>query len=92
MGNPTILADLLVVATLLPTAYITGEMGQYIRAIPVGASAAVLFSLLVALTITPYFGLRLLKVDTSSVPTHSSDNGMQKNKQGKKYIIESTGP
>lgn len=62
VGNPTILADLLVVATLLPTAYITGEMGQYVRAIPVGASAAVMFSLLVALTITPYFSYRLLKV------------------------------
>ncbi|WP_144822281.1 efflux RND transporter permease subunit [Marinobacter piscensis] len=63
VGNPTILADLLVVATLLPTAYITGEMGQYVRAIPIGASAAVMFSLLVALTITPYFGYRLLKVE-----------------------------
>jgi multidrug efflux pump subunit AcrB len=62
VGNPTILADLLVVATLMPTAYISGEMGQYVRAIPIGASAAVLFSLLVALTITPYFGYRLLKV------------------------------
>lgn len=66
VGNPTILADLLVVATLLPTAYITGEMGQYIRAIPLGASSAVLFSLLVALTITPYFGYRLLKVKKSA--------------------------
>src|SRR6056297_2044963 len=66
VGNPTILADLLVVATLLPTAYITGEMGQYVRAIPVGASAAVLFSLLIALTITPYFGFRLLAVDADA--------------------------
>lgn len=71
VGNPTILADLLVVATLLPTAYITGEMGQYVRTIPIGASAAVLFSLLVALTITPYFGFRLLKVDTET--TDSED-------------------
>lgn len=62
VGNPTILADLLVVATLLPTAFITGEMGQYVRAIPVGASVAVLFSLLIALTITPYYGYRLLRV------------------------------
>jgi multidrug efflux pump subunit AcrB len=84
VGNPTILADLLVVATLLPTAYITGEMGQYSRAIPVGTSAAVLFSLLVALTITPYFGFRLLKVDTSSGPKQSSDNGMPEKKQEEK--------
>jgi multidrug efflux pump subunit AcrB len=65
VGNPTILADILVVATLLPTAAITGEMGQYIRAIPVGASVAVLFSLLVALSITPYFGFRLLRAPGS---------------------------
>ncbi|MEE4365051.1 MAG: efflux RND transporter permease subunit [Desulfotignum sp.] len=81
VGNPTILADLLVVATLLPTAYITGEMGQYIRALPVGTSAAVIFSLLVALTITPYFGLRLLKVDTSLRSKHPSYNGLQEKKQ-----------
>lgn len=62
VGNPTILADLLIVAALLPTAFITGEMGQYVRALPIGASAAVLFSLLIALTITPYFSYRLLKV------------------------------
>ena len=66
VGNPTILADILVVATLMPTAYITGEMGQYVRAIPIGASAAVLFSLVVALTITPYFGYRLLRVKKMS--------------------------
>ncbi|SDB52264.1 Multidrug efflux pump subunit AcrB [Desulfonatronum thiosulfatophilum] len=81
VGNPTILADLLVVATLLPTAYITGEMGQYIRAIPVGASVAVMFSLLIALSITPYFGLRLLKVD------RSANNGNQENghREGQRY-------
>lgn len=75
VGNPTILADLLVVATLLPTAYITGEMGQYVRAIPIGASAAVLFSLLVALTITPYFGFRLLKVDSAVGQAGNNANG-----------------
>ena len=78
VGNPTILADLLVVVTLLPTAYITGEMGQYIRSIPIGTSAAVLFSLLVALLITPYFGFRLLTVAHSGTNTgantHKRDN------------------
>lgn len=77
VGNPTILADLLVVATLLPTAYISGEMGQYVRAIPVGTSAAVMFSLLVALTITPYFGFKLLKVNTSARRSNTSGNGAQ---------------
>ena len=66
VGNPTILADLLIVVTLLPTAYISGEMGQYIRALPVGACSAVIFSLAVALTITPFFCRRLLKVKPGS--------------------------
>lgn len=78
VGNPTILADLLVVATLLPTAYITGEMGQYVRALPVGASAAVLFSLVVALTITPFFGLRLLKLKGAGGRKHASSSGERK--------------
>jgi len=80
VGNPTILADLLVVATLLPTAYITGEMGQYVRAVPIGASAAVLFSLLIALTITPYFGFRLLQVDSGI--TRSDHNGAKDASRG----------
>ncbi|MDR5900011.1 efflux RND transporter permease subunit [Halomonas vilamensis] len=78
VGNPTILADILVVATLLPTAYISGEMGQYVRAIPIGASAAVLFSLLVALTITPYFGLRLLRVEGDKSQSRADSDEKQR--------------
>ena len=61
VGNPTILAAFLIVVTLLPTAFISGEMGQYTRAIPIGASWALLFSLTVALTATPYVAFRLLR-------------------------------
>ncbi len=61
VGNPTILAVFLIVATLLPTAFITGEMGQYTRAIPIGASLAIVFSLTVALTVTPFIAYRLLR-------------------------------
>ncbi|MFO7726843.1 MAG: efflux RND transporter permease subunit, partial [Desulfonatronovibrio sp.] len=74
VGNPTILADLLVVATLLPTAFITGEMGQYVRAIPVGASVGVLFSLFIALTITPYYGYRLLRVSPAGSRDQDNDD------------------
>jgi len=61
VGNPTILAVFLIVATLLPTAFISGEMGQYTRAIPIGASLAILFSLVIALTVTPFVAYRLLR-------------------------------
>ncbi len=60
VGNPTMLAVFLIIATFLPTAFITGEMGQYTRAIPVGTSLAIAFSLVIALTVTPYVAYRIL--------------------------------
>lgn len=75
VGNPTILADLLIVAALLPTAFITGEMGQYVRALPVGAAIAILFSLIVALTITPYLSYRLLKPAAAGSGSTDGDQG-----------------
>jgi len=61
VGNPTILATFAVIAAILPMAFVSGLMGPYMRPIPVGASAAMLVSLLVAFIITPYLALRLLK-------------------------------
>ena len=61
VGNPTILATLTVVAAILPMAFVGGLMGPYMRPIPVGASAAMLFSLVVAFLVTPWASLRLLK-------------------------------
>ena len=61
VGNPTILATLAVVAAILPMAFVGGLMGPYMRPIPVGASAAMAFSLLVAFMVTPWAAIRLLK-------------------------------
>ncbi|MEW6749643.1 MAG: efflux RND transporter permease subunit [Candidatus Latescibacterota bacterium] len=61
VGNPTILATLAVIAALLPMAFVRGLMGPYMRPIPVGASAAMIFSLLVAFVVTPWAALRLLR-------------------------------
>jgi multidrug efflux pump subunit AcrB len=60
VGNPTILATLTVVAAILPMAFVGGLMGPYMRPIPVGASAAMIFSLVVAFVVTPWASLRLL--------------------------------
>jgi multidrug efflux pump subunit AcrB len=60
VGNPTILATLTVVAAILPMAFVGGLMGPYMRPIPVGASAAMLFSLVVAFVVTPWAAVRLL--------------------------------
>jgi multidrug efflux pump subunit AcrB len=65
VGNPTILATLAVIAAILPMAFVGGLMGPYMRPIPVGASAAMVFSLLVAFVVTPWAAIRLLKHDGS---------------------------
>jgi multidrug efflux pump subunit AcrB len=61
VGNPTILATLAVVAAILPMAFVGGLMGPYMRPIPIGASSAMLFSLLVAFIVTPWAAVRILK-------------------------------
>ncbi len=61
VGNPTILATWAVIAAILPMAFVGGLMGPYMRPIPVGATAAMIFSLFVAFTITPWAAVRLLR-------------------------------
>jgi multidrug efflux pump subunit AcrB len=69
VGNPTILATLTVVAAILPMAFVGGLMGPYMRPIPIGASAAMVFSLLVAFVVTPWAAVRILK------PSHAAGPG-----------------
>ncbi|HXH03840.1 MAG TPA: efflux RND transporter permease subunit [Candidatus Competibacteraceae bacterium] len=61
VGSPTILATFTVIAALLPMAFVSGLMGPYMRPIPINASAGMLLSLLVALTVTPWLAYKLLR-------------------------------
>jgi len=61
VGNPTILATFAVIAAILPMASVSGLMGPYMMPIPVGASSAMMFSLLVAFVVSPWASLRLLR-------------------------------
>jgi len=61
VGNPTILATFAIISALLPLAFVRGLMGPYMRPIPINASAAMLFSLAVAFTISPWLAYRLFK-------------------------------
>jgi multidrug efflux pump subunit AcrB len=75
VGNPTILATFTVVAAVLPMAFVSGLMGPYMSPMPIGASIAMLLSLFVALTITPYLGYKLLQ-----------EKGEEK--EEKKFVLE----
>lgn len=65
VGNPTILATLTVIAAVLPMAFVSGMMGPYMSPMPIGAAIAMTFSLLIALTLTPYFGYKFLRFKES---------------------------
>jgi multidrug efflux pump subunit AcrB len=61
VGNPTILATLTVIFALMPLAFVSGMMGPYMSPIPINASAAMVFSLLVAFVVTPWMSKLLLR-------------------------------
>ncbi|MDY3364234.1 efflux RND transporter permease subunit [Riemerella anatipestifer] len=75
VGNPTILATFTVIAAILPMAFVSGMMGPYMSPMPIGASIAMLLSLFVALTITPYLGYHLLKVKDNE--EHKEEQGLE---------------
>ena len=73
VGNPTILATLTVIAAVLPMAFVSGLMGPYMSPMPIGATIAMIFSLIVALTLTPYLGYYFLK--------HNQTDGAQESEE-----------
>ncbi|MCF7688897.1 MAG: efflux RND transporter permease subunit, partial [Cephaloticoccus sp.] len=72
VGNPTILATWAVIAAVLPMAFVSGMMGPYMRPIPIGSSAAMLFSLVVAFVVTPWAALKILRGHTPH-DSHAGD-------------------
>ena len=61
VGNPTILATVAVIAAILPMAFVRGLMGPYMRPIPVGASVAMVFSLVIAFVVSPWAALKVFR-------------------------------
>ncbi|MEI7533801.1 MAG: efflux RND transporter permease subunit [Verrucomicrobiae bacterium] len=78
VGNPTILATFAVIAAVLPMAFVGGLMGPYMRPIPIGASAAMFFSLAISFIVTPWAAIRILqwrkkiRATESHEPNHES--------------------
>ena len=72
VGNPTILATFAVIAAILPMAFVRGLMGPYMRPIPVGASLAMLFSLVIAFVISPWASLIVFRKEANLAETDPS--------------------
>lgn len=96
VGNPTILATLTVIAAVLPMAFVSGMMGPYMSPMPIGASIAMTFSLLVALTLTPYFGYLFLRYkgknakDEEETPVEDENAEMHQSRIYKVYSAITT--
>ena len=71
--SPLILATLTVIAAVLPMAFVQGLMGPYMRPIPVGATAAMVFSMAVAFMITPWAAYRMLRWHARQAGNHTQE-------------------
>ena len=80
VGNPAILATLTVIAAVIPMAFVSGLMGPYMSPIAIGATVAMILSLIISLIVTPWLGYRLL----SAARVHSGGSS------GKKYKLQET--
>jgi multidrug efflux pump subunit AcrB len=91
VGNPTILATFTVVAAVLPMAFVSGLMGPYMSPMPIGASIAMMLSLIVALTLTPYLGYIFLREKEKHGIIHDDHHGTKLEETGiykiYKYVI-----
>jgi multidrug efflux pump subunit AcrB len=71
--SPLILATLTVMAAILPMAFVSGLMGPYMRPIPIGSTAAMFFSMVVAFIVTPWAAYRILKGAATSHEHHEGE-------------------
>ncbi len=63
IGNPNFFATLAVIASFIPMLFVTGMMGPYMRPIPFNVPIAMVVSLFVALSIVPWFYLKLMSTN-----------------------------
>ncbi len=62
LGTPIILSTITVILAFVPMAFVTGMMGPYMGPIPFNVPVAMLVSTTLALTVTPFLALRLIKI------------------------------
>ncbi len=82
VGNPTVMANLTVIAALLPMGFVSGMMGPYMAPIPALGSVAVVISLFAAFIFTPWLAQRFrppIKVLERANKSEEKQNGFLKN-------------
>lgn len=76
VGGPTIMATLTIIAALMPMKFVSGLMGPYMSPIPINASMAMLFSLLVAFTTVPWLLIKLKPAVAHAASSNHSQGWM----------------
>ena len=71
---PTILATFAVIVAFLPMFFITGMMGPYMAPMAFNVPIAMIVSLIVAFTVTPWASYKLLKGDYHAHPSGGNDD------------------
>ncbi len=75
LGTPIILSTITVILAFVPMAFVTGMMGPYMQPIPFNVPVAMMVSTSLALTITPFLALRLIKIKPKSLDAeHQSEH------------------
>jgi len=82
---PTILATFAVIVAFLPMFFITGMMGPYMAPMAFNVPIAMIVSLIVAFTVTPWASYKLLKDDYHAHPVADSHDDGETLKQDGKY-------
>ena len=73
LGVPIVLSTITVILAFLPMRFVTGMMGPYMAPIPFNVPVAMLISTTLALTVTPFLALRLIKIK----PKRTKGNGAE---------------
>ncbi|UCE60766.1 MAG: efflux RND transporter permease subunit [Phycisphaerales bacterium] len=83
---PIILATLAVIISFVPMFFITGMMGPYMRPMALNVPLAMLMSLVVAFTITPWMTYHVLKGEHKPTP----DSGIEEPASGMDAVVRSS--
>lgn len=74
LGGPIILSTITVILAFIPMAFVTGMMGPYMGPIPFNVPVAMLVSTSLAVTVTPYLAVRLIRVKPKQTEGNATDN------------------
>ena len=82
VGFAVLATTFVLVAVFIPIAFVEGDLGRLFTEFAVTMSAAVLFSALVALTLSPVIAAKLLKTEQGDGKGHSNGRMIQKVDRG----------